>query len=96
MLDDIIFTDESSVKLNNNKSACHRLIGKGKRQLPKPKQPQKVHVWAGISRKGATPIFIFEGIMDSAFYTSNILANVLVPFIRGTSCDFFVNVSKSL
>lgn len=86
-LDDIIFTDESSVQLHNNKSSCYRPIGKGNRQLPKPKHPLKVHVWAGISRRGATPIFIFEGIMDSEFYTSNILGNVLVPFIQETYPD---------
>ena len=86
-MDDIIFTDESSVQLHNNKSSCYRLIGAGNRQLPKPKHPLKVHVWAGISRRGATPIFIFEGIMDSCFYTSNILGNVLVPFIQGTYPD---------
>lgn len=80
-LNDVIFSDESSIQLHNNKSACYRLKGHGNRQIPKPKHPLKVHVWAGISRKGPTQIFVFEGIMDSQFYTEHILGNVLKPFV---------------
>ena len=47
----------------------------------RPKHPTKVHVWAGISRKGATQICIFEGIMDAPLYT-NILQNTLLPFLE--------------
>ena len=48
---------------------------------PRPKHSIKVHVWAGISARGATKIYIFEGIMDAEFYTQ-ILGRHLVPFIR--------------
>ena len=41
----------------------------------------KVHVWAGISRKGRTGICIFEGIMDRFLFTF-ILDQTLIPFIR--------------
>ena len=44
------------------------------------KHPLKVHVWAGISTRGRTPICIFEGIMDRFLYT-NILQGSLLPFI---------------
>ena len=33
------------------------------------KHPVKVHVWAGISKRGKTGICIFEGIMDATLYT---------------------------
>ena len=45
------------------------------------KHPVKVHVWAGISRKGRTGICIFEGIMDRFLFTE-ILDQTLVPFIQ--------------
>ena len=45
------------------------------------KHPVKVHVWAGISRRGATQICIFEGIMERFLYTS-ILDRTLLPFIQ--------------
>lgn len=47
----------------------------------RPKHPVKVHVWAGISRRGRTAICVFEGIMDRYLFT-DILRQTLVPFIR--------------
>ena len=44
------------------------------------KHPVKVHVWAGISKKGRTGICIFDGIMDRFLYV-NILEQTLIPFI---------------
>ena len=44
------------------------------------KHPIKVHVWAGISVKGATGICIFEGIMDADRYIQ-ILQRTLLPFL---------------
>ena len=35
-------------------------------------------MWAGISRKGPTPVAIFEGIMDADFY----MQTHLLPFIH--------------
>ena len=45
-----------------------------------PKHPTKVHVWAGISFRGATSICIFEGKMNAALYGC-ILEKTLLPFI---------------
>ena len=45
------------------------------------KHPVKIHVWAGISCRGATAICIFEGIMDRFLFT-DILLQTLVPFIQ--------------
>ena len=41
----------------------------------------KVHVWAGISFRGATSICIFEGKMNAELY-GNILQQALIPFIN--------------
>ena len=46
----------------------------------------KVHVWAGISRRGPTPVVIFEGIMNAELYVS-ILRTGFLPFIRSTYPD---------
>lgn len=35
---------------------CFRKIGQPKKMKPTPKHPYKVHIWAEISMKGATPI----------------------------------------
>ncbi len=45
------------------------------------KHPVKVHVWAGITWFGPTPICIFEGIMNAPVYI-DIIKRTLVPFIR--------------
>ena len=45
------------------------------------KHPVKVHIWAGISRRGRTEICVFEGIMDRFLYTS-ILEKTLLPFVQ--------------
>ena len=44
------------------------------------KHAAKIHVWAGISWKGATRIVIFGGILN-ADRLGVILENALVPFI---------------
>ena len=48
----------------------------------RPKQPYKVHIWGGISKRGATNIQIFTGNMDAQFYTDRILKETLLPFVR--------------
>jgi len=50
-------------------------------QLNDEKPPTKVHVWAGISWRGATNVRIFEGIMNANLYI-NVLDNFLVLFIQ--------------
>lgn len=41
----------------------------------------KVHIWAGISMRGATGICIFDGIMDAVLYVQ-ILQKTLLPFLH--------------
>ena len=45
------------------------------------KHPVKVHVWAGISKRGRTGICIFEGIMDAPLYIE-VLNQTLLPFLE--------------
>ncbi|VDI59762.1 Hypothetical predicted protein [Mytilus galloprovincialis] len=80
--DNIIFTDECSVQLHDNKIVIYRERDSVAPVLPKPKHPLKVHVWAGISRRGTTSILIFENIMTSVFYINSILMSGLIPFIN--------------
>ena len=47
------------------------------RLLHKPKHPTKVHVYTGISKRGKSWVYIFEGIMRKGLF-----ANIL----EETSC----------
>ena len=79
----VIFTDECSISLEQFRRTCYRKIGEPAKKKPRPKHPLKLHVWASLSRHGATNICIFEGIMEANLYCS-ILESTLVPFIRDT------------
>ena len=79
--DNVIFSDECSISLQQYRRTCYRKVDEPTKRKPKPKHPLKVHVWAGISRHGATKICIFDGIMDAELFC-NILETTLVPFIR--------------
>lgn len=84
--EDVIWTDETTVQLESHRRHSYRKIGESATLKPRPKHPLKLHVWAGISRRGPTPVVIFSGIMDANLYT-NILQQGLVPFIRNTYPD---------
>ena len=79
--DNVIFTDECSVSLEQFRRTCYRKVGEPARRKPKPKQPLKLHILPGISRQGGTKICIFEGIMAAELYC-DILKSHLVPFIN--------------
>lgn len=79
---DMIFSDESSFWVENNSGFYYRRVGSPRMKKGKPKHPAKVHVWAGISRRGATKLAIFDGIMRKEFYTDTLLAQYLLPFIQ--------------
>lgn len=78
--EDVIWTDETSVQLETHKRYCYRKEGEAPLPKPRPKHPVKVHVWAGISKQGATQVCIFEGIMAAPLYCE-ILKKTLLPFI---------------
>ena len=87
MFDDVIFTDESSIWLERHNKICFRKKGMPAKLKPKVKHPYKVHVWAGISKRGATKILIFTGIMRKEFFVESILKDTLLPFVAETFPD---------
>ena len=58
--EDVIWTDESSIQLENYRTFSYRKKGEPPKQKAKPKHPYKVMVWAGISKQGATNIAVFN------------------------------------
>lgn len=79
--DDVIWSDETTVQLETHRRRCYRKEGERPRLKPRPKHPVKIHIWAGISKQGATQACIFEGIMDAPLFC-NILEQTLLPFIQ--------------
>ena len=69
------------MQLETHRRFCYQKIGEKPRLKPRPKHPIKVHVWAGISKKGATNVCIFKGKMDAPLFCQ-ILRQTLVPFIQ--------------
>ena len=87
-LQDVIFTDESKVQSHQNRRRrSYHKRGHQAVYTPKPKHPYSCLVWAGISKRGTTPLVIFSGIMDSTFYQNNILEPALIPFITNVYPD---------
>ena len=84
--DNVIWSDECSVQLDNHARLCFRKVRQPRKLKPRPKHPPKIHVWAGITCRGATPVVIFKGIMTSTRYCS-ILETVLVPFVNTVFSD---------
>jgi len=84
---DIVFTDECTVQLHDNKIVVYRLKDSAAPPIPLPKHAFKVHVWGGISHRGSTRLLIFDGILKSNFFVEEILQNTLLPFIRSVFPD---------
>ncbi|XP_028407173.1 uncharacterized protein LOC114529560 [Dendronephthya gigantea] len=80
--ENVIFTDETSVEILQYTRYCSKKGSLPKRK-GKPKHPLKVHVWAGISYRGATNVCIFTGYMESIGYQTISKRNLL-PFIAST------------
>ena len=83
--ENVIWSDETTVQLETHSRHCYRKEGNKPRPKPRPKHPIKVHVWAGISKKGATEVCIFEGIMAAPLYRE-ILERTLLENFSSTSC----------
>ena len=63
--DTVIFTDKSSIWMEQHGKLCFQKKRMPPKLKPKAKHPYKVHVWAGISKCGATNIVLFTGIMKN-------------------------------
>lgn len=73
--DNVIWTEQ----LETHKRYCYHKKGEKPHPKPRAKHPVKVHVWAGISKAGATQVCVFEGIMKATLYCE-ILEKTLLPF----------------
>ena len=58
MFDNIIFTDECSVHMEKHARICFRRKWEPPKLKGRPKHPYKVHIWAGISKRGATRVLM--------------------------------------
>ena len=76
----VLFTDECTVQLDHHGRLCFRKEKEPRVLKPRPKHPAKVHIWGGISARGATRIVMFTGIMNAQRY-AKILEKGLIPFI---------------
>ena len=81
--DDVVFSDETSIQLTPNK-VTYRPLGALSQTIPKAKHPLKLHCCGAISKRGPSPLVIFDGIMNADFLTENILGDTFLPFIRRT------------
>lgn len=77
---DIIWTDECTVQLEPHRKTTYQKKGEPLQYAARPKHPPSVHVWGGISSRGATPIVIFTGVLIATRYT-RILDAALLPFL---------------
>lgn len=79
--DDVIFTDESTIQLEQHSRLCFRKQRMARNLKQRPKHPIKVHIWGGISKRGATDVVIFTGIMN-AERLATVFESGLLPFLR--------------
>ena len=77
----VVFTDECTVQLDHHGRLCFRKQKQPRSLKQRPKHPAKVHIWGGISMRGATRLVMFTGIMNAIKY-GQILETGLVPFLR--------------
>ena len=59
--DDIIYTEETTLKNEIHRWMCSYKKGCKPRYKPKPKHPLKVHVWASISQRGKAGLCFLRG-----------------------------------
>ena len=79
--DDVIFTDESTIQLDHHSRICFRKKLQPRALKQRAKHPVKIHIWGGISKKGATRVVMFTGNMN-AIRLRRIFEGGLVPFIN--------------
>ena len=61
----VIFTDESTVQLEQHSRICFRKRLQPRTLKQRAKHPVKIHIWGGISVRGATKVIMFTGIMNA-------------------------------
>ena len=73
---------ECSVHMEKHAKLCFRRRWEQPKLKGQAKHPFKVHIWAGISKRGPTRVLIFSGNMDATFYVNEILEKTLLPFLE--------------
>lgn len=63
--ENVVFTDECTVQLDHHSRLCFRKQKQPRALKQRAKHPAKVHIWGGISVRGATRIVIFTGNMNA-------------------------------
>ena len=61
--EDVVWTDESTIQLENHRMFSYRKVGTAPKPKPRVKHSYKVMVWAGISCKGATNICLLNSLV---------------------------------
>ena len=79
--ENVLWTDECTVQLESHRLITFRKEGQPVVYRMRPKHPPKVHVWAGISRRGSTQVVVFTGTMTATRYVK-ILEAALLPFLK--------------
>lgn len=75
--EDVVWTDECTIQLESHRRVCfHRKCDPVVYRM-RPKHQPKLNVWAGISRRGATKVVIFSGIMTATRYVDILEAGLL-------------------
>lgn len=74
------FLDECTVQLDHHGRLCFWKEKEPRGLKQRPKHPAKIHIWGGISTRGATRIVMFSGTMNAIKYGKIIEAR-LVPFV---------------
>ena len=74
------------MQLDHHGQLCFRKVKQPRKLKPKLKHPPEVHIWAAISKRGATSVIIFKEIMTSTRYCS-ILLTALLSFIEAAYPD---------
>ena len=82
----VIFADESTVPLEQHSRICFRKWLQPRNLKQRAKHPVKIHIWGGISARGATRVIMFSGIMN-AERLAIILEAGLLPFITEKFSD---------
>ena len=78
---DVIFADECTVQLEQHGQICFCKRLQSRILEQREEHPIKMHIWGGISAKGATHLVMFTGIMNAVHLGAVYEAGVL-PFIQ--------------
>ena len=76
--ENIVWTDESMIQLENHRTFSYRKVGEAPRPKAQPKHPLKIMVWTGISKKGATNICLLNCSVNSSVYQEVLRTHLLL------------------